>query len=302
MNIDYATTLPLRQILDKMGLLPVEGNNTRLIYLSPFYGDREGRFHINIQENTWADTGLNISGNAPEFIHNYLKHKGQSCAETNVLHWLKFNIGYPSMLQGTGIKKAVQAQPYAQVYKSTILNRDLIRFLDDRAIPLSLARKFLKQLGLRNTETGKEFTALALPTEEDGYMLHNPFVEVLIGKPAITYIHGRKRKFHSVHIFRDIFDYLSLLANAPHNGLDNESIILNAYPCMDNAAAYVRGFGYRELSTWLPNDEEGQQATQRFNFLCRTEIALQHFAMNRIYAGYNSLNDRRIGQSITEMR
>ncbi len=279
MNIEYASTIPLRDILGKMGLQPAQQNNRLLLYRSPFQ-DPDSLFQINTEDNTWCDNASQTGGGPIEFVRAYLAHRGKPCTLSDALHWLKFNIGYPSLLAGIQLPED-EHQPgeYQFRFKTLLLEKGLIRYIENRGIPVALARQFLKQVYIRNKTTGKEFLALGLKNEDGGYAIHSPFITTHLVPQAITFIRGTPGT-GGVRIFLTVFDFLTAVTGRDGTLFTEDSIILNSYQCLDNAAAYIRGYGYDKLYTSFDQTQNGQQATRACTFLAATEPDLQHILMS----------------------
>lgn len=280
MNIEYINAcIPLRAILGKLNLVALQETETRAVFPSPFSVEPDTILTVDTEKNTWADQGAQTSGNAFDLIAAWLRYQKQNCSAPDVLDWFKMHIGYPSLLDGIVLPQTKKSElKYA--YKSPILNPVLIRFVEQKGISLSFARKYLYQIGLTNEATGREFLALGLKTEDGDWRVLSPHINAFVGNPSVTYIPGQKYQFRRLHIFKNIFMYLKAVTDFNKGKLFNdECLILNSFECLDQAAAYIRGQGYSQLYTLLGGDPNGQQATKNFALLCRSENDLQHKAM-----------------------
>lgn len=277
MNIDYINAcILLRAILNKLNLSPVSESDTQSLYQSPFTQSDNANLVVHHEQNTWIDQHLKTCGGSFEFVVQWLKYRNLNYAAPDVFDWFRQHIGYPSLLDGINLPVQAEAEPKF-IYKSLILNPVLIRFVEQKGIPLAFARKYLHQIGLANVETGHDFAALGLRTEEGGWHVLSPHLDTFVGQRSITYIPGQKYKYRRVHIFKDIFMYMKAVIQVNKGEpFDDESIVLNSYECLNNSAAYIRAQGYSKLYTWLGSDLNGQQATQNYALLCLSEKGLQH--------------------------
>lgn len=290
MNIEYINAIPLCKIFDKLKLQLSQENYLYPLYPSPFQPEEIHTMEVDLATNTWFDGSTKTSGGPLELITDWLRYKGMRCMLPDALKWFRFNIGYPSMQEGITVP-SLPAPEVKYAYKSPILNPALINCIEEKNISFEFARKHLRQLGLTNMNTGEEFAALGLKTEEGGWWIYSPYINTFIGNKSVSFIKGKKYKFRTVHVFKDIFDYMAArLCFNDGKPFNDESIILNSYECLENSASYLRGFGYRYLFTWLGNDPIGQIATANYKLLCNIEDNLQHKPMNGVYAPNPNLN------------
>jgi hypothetical protein len=108
MNIEYANTIPMREILAKLGLFAVQEHAPLYVYPSPFYKDKRPTLHVNDELNIWFDSEAGISGNPVEFLKAFLKLDDLPCSHVDAIDWLKVNIGYPSLLEGIHLPMSKQ--------------------------------------------------------------------------------------------------------------------------------------------------------------------------------------------------
>lgn len=298
MKIEYANTIAMSQILGKLGLQPLQQNDILSLYTSPFLENKPLSLHVNSQANTWFDAELLIGGTVVDFIREHLKRHGHRCSVLDAKQWLAANIGYPSLLEGINIPDyAGQDSRFALSYKTRLLSNEALgRLLADRYIPLNLARKHLQEVGVINTSSGKEFIALGLKNEDDGYAIRAKGVKAIVGSRAVSIIAGRNDEGSAIHIFKDIFDYLSAVAIQEGKNFNNKSIILNSYSCLEDSGSYVRNNNYRKVYTWFDNGETGQQATRNYAFLCNTQNDMLHKPMNHLYASGHDVNSWLVKQ------
>ena len=173
--------------------------------------------------------------------------------------------------------------------KCPIQHLALIRYLEQRGIPLPLARKHLCQVRVEIRTTGKSFFALGFRNEEGGHELRNPFFKGSLKPKTITFIRGEHPKPERIHLFEGVMDYLSAWQNS-EIFLDGDSIVLNSIACLSKAFPYIRNYGYRYACTWLDNDRAGVDASRTLSEFFRNEPDLQHIRMNGVYAPHKDVN------------
>lgn len=279
MNIEYAKTIPLREIFSKIGRLPVQKNGSDLFYLSPFYDSNTPSLQVNQADNIWHDTVKDISGGPLELAQAWLQFQNKQCSPKDGLRWLKFNIGYPPLLPSLGLLKTKPNVRLAITYKAKPQEGGLLRYAANRGIPPETAKQLFKQLYLINEETGREFVALGFRNEDKGFAIYSPETEAVLHPADVSVIRGAKPIANEIHIFKDVFDYWSVMTQRKYEAFDGDCIILNDYALIDHAAPYIRGFLFTELFTWFDNSITGQRATRAFGFFCLTEENLTHRVM-----------------------
>jgi hypothetical protein len=281
MNIEYAQTIPLRAILDKAGIQATgqEPDGT-LLYVSPF--SDSATLQVNETDNTWQDAHTQRGGGSYEFVEALLQHQKERCSKVDVLHWFKFNIGYPPLLRFLDLPPDTAADHlYKRICKVGLQESGLIRYAMSRGIAFPVAKELFKQIYVLNKATGKEFVALGFKNEDGGFTLYNGHVEASLSPIAVRFIRGKEHKPDTIHIFKDVFAYSDAIRARSYKPFKGDCIILNTWGCVDNAATYIRGYGYEVLRTWFDNSTAGQQAAQAFRWLCTTEENLTFQAVKQ---------------------
>lgn len=295
MDIPLAKTIPLRRIFDVWGIRPVPIRNGLDLYASPFNEERRSKLVVNPVTNTWFDPVTGQTGNTIQLVCLYLQSQGLNHAAMDALRWLKNMTGK----QG----KAIELPPDMPDYKSMdkiyaikdvsyLSDPALIRYLElRRGIPFHMARHKVKQLLLKNKQTGKNFVAIGFPNEDGGYAIRNPKIKAHIGARAISFIRGKTPKPDGVHIFKDVYDFLSAIIYRNGKLFDEDSIILNSMDCLQDMTGYIRNYGYAYLRTWLGNDEPSKAYIALLQAFCTTEN-LRFETADEAYEGFKDLNDK----------
>ncbi len=291
MNVDYANTLPLSEILNNLGYSPIKQKGKYHWYHSPFDRKREQQIKINTSTNQWIDPNTQTAGDVIDFVCAYLQSQGVSYNVVDALRFLQNTIGFVRINPVYVTDYNEQDSALTLVKAKPITSNGLIEYLRNRHIPLPIASKHLKEVHIRNTKTNKKIIALGLKNEEKGYAIRTPYMKASIGCRAVTFIRGKVPKPPGIHIFDDAMDYLSIIALNNGQPFHDDAIILNCLSRLDEATAYIRNYGYQKAYTWLDNDEFGKQATQSFDEFFKPQEVLSHFQMNRVYRGFKDAND-----------
>jgi hypothetical protein len=281
MNREYAATIPLQDILKNFGLMPVTKSDHQSFFTSPFDPQRVATgLVVDHRHNTWHDTATRSAGGPVELVQAWLLRQGYNASEDDVLHWLRFNISYPSLVVAFDLSDSSEHGTHELVSKTGLRDRALIRYAMRQGIGYEQAKRMFNQVHVRYTVTGSEFLALGYRNEDGGYALYNPYVTGTTQTAAISFIRGREHKPDGVHVFKTIFDYCAVVRSRGDTPFDQDSIILHDFACADDAATYIRAYGYKQLYSWFAGDEYGRRATEAFDWLCATEPDLKHRAMS----------------------
>lgn len=295
MDILHANSIPLRQILSKIDLTPTQETIRHLYYPSPFAEKDALSLLVDKLRNTWTDSQTGQGGNGMALVAALLQSQSYSHTTADCLRWLTNTVGFAPVVCPEHIMDTIPCHDHWTIKSRTsIENKTLQRYLLSRGIAVSLASQILQQARVRNSQTRKSFYALVSNNEDGGYSLYNPCLAGHILPLSIRFIRGREAKPAAIHVFKDVFDYLSALTLGKGKLFKSDAIILNGYSCLRDAVAYIRHYGYTQAYTWLENTEHGMEITQLLADFFKTEPDLKHIPMNALYRAHQSVNDRLV--------
>lgn len=295
MDIQFAKTIPLRKIFDVWGISPKPSANGLDLYKSPFNEDQRSRLVVNNTTNTWYDPVTEQTGDVIKLVCLYLQSQDVNCTVMDALRWLKNMVGFnPSAIQlppGTPDYKTID-QSLSVKHVSPLSEPVLIRYLElRRGISLPTARHTLKQVRVRNSLTEKSFIAIGIKNEDGGFAIRNPTIKAHVGPRAISFVRGKIPKPPGVHIFKDVYDYLSELSFRDGKLFHDDCIILNSMDCLQDMTGYVRNYGYEYLCSWLGNDERWKKCTEQLRQFSEAE-GLKHYPKNDDYSSFKDMNEK----------
>jgi len=294
MNIEQANSVPLPEILDKMGQKPHKQTKTRIQYLSPYREENTPSFFVFIKSNRWYDFGDQQGGDVINLVRLYLKSQNVNSDAGAALRWVRAMISYvritPVAVEDS-YSQTCNGKKRNLVFKKAeaITKTGLIRYAESRGIPPSVLRRYMLQVFFLNKETGKSIFALGMKNESNGYDLRNAVFKGCLRKKDITFIHG-ERNTPGVNVFEGSMDFLTAITQREGKPFTEDSIILHSLNCMDKGTAYIRGYGYTFCYTWFDNDLAGRRATLAWQEFCKRENGLQHIPMNEKYRPYKDVN------------
>ncbi|HTI11724.1 MAG TPA: CHC2 zinc finger domain-containing protein [Puia sp.] len=298
MNIEQAKAVPISLILDNLNIKPQRIAGKDYYYLSPIRNEKTASFHLNTATNEWYDHGLGIGGDIIKFAQKRLEYLKADCTVSDALRYIASMSGHGRIK----IPSVIRQQPEPEGEKNLVIKElqaikddGLIDYLGDRAIPILLAQKYLREAVIYNRKSRRHFVALAFPSGEDGgYELRNRYFKGCIGKKDITVIRGKQDKPDGFHVFEGWPDFLSAVADAEGWQFDEDTYVLNSLSLLDRPTPYIKGYGYRTAFTWLDNDAAGNAAQKSLAEFFKAEDALIHYPMNEFYLPHKDVNDWRV--------
>ena len=298
MNIEYANTIPMRQILSKLGIQPVAKSDDELLYQSPFLQSHEPSFVIKAKTNTWADLTDNDSGDVVDFSIKYLRWYNLDYSHYAAIEWLKSIVGYAVLNSPKDVADySIIDSRYSYTNHGHLSTPYLIHYLEQvRGIPFDIARFRIAEVEVHNAKTGKSFLSLGHKTEHGTFSIRNEHVKAQIKKAYVTFIRGNTYPAVRLHIFKDIFDYLSALTMRNGKEFADDVLILNTYTNVQLSAAFIYNYDYSTVYTWLDNTPVGIEATRNYRKYLKAHSVPVHMPMNKMYSKYKSLNDWLVAQ------
>lgn len=291
MNVEQANGIDLSVILEILGFHPVERKGFDLWYLSPFRNEETASFHVHATKNIWYDFGAARGGKVIDFVCAWLGSHFEDHTVTDALRWLD-NMHPVGLSEIPKEKEPVAEMPALEIRKVTNLqNPVFINYLDSRGIPMSLAKKYLKEAHVRNRKTGKSFYAMALENECGGIELRNNVFKGCIGTKGVTFIRGRKTLPDEVHVFEGVMDFLSALIRMNTTRFEGDTIILNSVSCLSKSLPYILNYSYTKLYSWLDNDHAGECAARALKSIVTSQGNFTFHPMNETYAGHKDVNE-----------
>ena len=304
MNIEQANAVPILHVLEVMGLKPDKQKGDDVWFLSPLRAEKTASFKVQTRKNVWYDFGEGKGGDTVGFAVALLSSYNAPNSVSDGLNWIENRFDGIPLAPARVCNKIEKSKSKVLTIKKLqpVQHRLLIRYLESRGITLAVAKKYLKQLCLFNADTKKDFYALGLCNEEDGFEIRNPFFKGSIGTKAITFLRGTMPKPSGIHIFEGMMDYLSVLETRSLPQLSEDSIVLNSLSNLSSAYPYIQDYGYSVAYTWLDNDTAAAKAQKKLIDFLSTQADLKHKPMNAVYHPHKDVNAwhmSRLGLSIT---
>lgn len=295
MNIEQANAIPLPEILQKIGCTPIKNKTPYHWYHSPFRLDRKASLLVEINKNIWQDLGTGATGSVVEFVCAYLESCDESSTVIDALRWVSNMMLSPaSVLYLSGEQVNEDMSHFTLRSVNELTHPSLIQSLKNKGIPVSLAKKYLKELLIKDLQKNRVFCAIGALNEGNGYEFWNDFVSGVVSPKNISFVRGKDFLPNHIHVFEKYIDFLSALSYDDFGVLEGDVIILNSISCLPQIYPYVINYGYEKLYSWFGNSLAGNRATQSLREFCLRQGDLALRPMNKKYAPHASVNDWHI--------
>jgi hypothetical protein len=284
MNVQQAKSIPLQEILSRLGKEPTKQMRGELWYCSPFRSETVPSFKINPERNIWYDFGEGRGGNVLDFAMRYFNVS----SIPNALRELEaLKPGGLPVSQSVPQKALEPATLTPDIAVKPLTHRALLTYLAGRGISAELARSFLDEM--HYTRDGKNYFALAFKNNSGGYELRNPYFKGTNGPKDITTISGLAH-LASMAVFEGSFDLLSAIAFGVLTTPLPHILVLNSNALRDKAIAAIQESKPAAVDLYLDNDQSGRDLALYF----KQQLAASGIPVNDrsdLYGTYKDFND-----------
>ncbi|WP_130734467.1 toprim domain-containing protein [Flavobacterium sp. J27] len=248
MNAKKAKTIPIEQVLYRMGIKPQKTSGDDIWYLSPFTTEKTASFKVNQKINKWYCHSSGFGGNTLDFV---IKKSG--CSISEALTYLKdFDIFFSFQKQ---IFKAPEEdeEHVDHIEKiKPIQHIALIQYLKDRGILKYENENCLKEIHYSIKD--KKYFALGFRNDSGGFEVRSKYAKICLGiKDITTVFNGSK----VLRVFEGFFDYLSF---KQIQNCNSDYMILNSISMLEKSLHLL--FNYEKIELFLDNDLQGDKATE----------------------------------------
>ena len=266
--------ISIRSLTEKWALKPIRSKGYSAMFYALNREERTPSLFINFAKNQFFDFGSGVGGGPIQFIM-YAKN----CNYEYALELLKnsqFEIhnAFPSPLP----KKS---SPGIKILKhKNIVSPALVRYIEERKIPLSLARVYCAEVNYSIDENN--FFAIGFKNDKNGYELRNSFWK---GGNSPKHFRTIKNGKNRLIIVEGFFDFLSLLTIDFKLETEFDFIILNSI-FTRSKLPFEKLEKYREIRLFLDNDKAGKET---LHFLKKRLKNITDYS--GLYEGYKDVNE-----------
>ncbi|MDF2380517.1 hypothetical protein JMG10_03485 [Nostoc ellipsosporum NOK] len=300
MDLEQYLSIPISVILIKLDCLPKGCKGPKALYLAPYRHDKKPSISINSANNTWFDRVDSTAGNGIDLIRRYLKSQNTDYTEIDIKRWFDKTI-----LVGSKIREVetpdytIQDERFKIRKTYPLSDAGLYYYLQNRGIKIEFAKTIFEEAIVYNSHTGKTFIALCHRNARKGYHINNPFVKACIGKQWLTYARGdtenAKYSASEIHIFKEVFDYLTALQHS-NGSMKADSLILNSLCNLKAVPRYMDGFNYHTAYLWMKNNQDGDAAKKSIIDYLNSVGLKTVYQMDTVYKDHKDLNTWYVSQ------
>jgi len=282
-NLQYLKKLiKIEDILNYFGFEIPQTQKTEFFIYSPFRQEKTPSFKINTAKNTWYDFGEAVGGSNIDLL---IKLKGWNAKEA-VSFLRSFNsLSFPPQYN---LKSSVTSpvthennNPAITILKEKkIENKALISYLEQRKIPLEVAKKYLTEIYFKNGE--KRYFALAWHNENGGVNWRNKYMKGCIGSNSYTFFSKNSK---NVTVFEGMFDFLSAIVYFCKEPESSDVVVLNSLANVKK----IDFSKYDTINLFLDNDEAGYKTKN--DFFNKMDKKIKDYSGVYAGAGYKDFNE-----------
>lgn len=285
-----ANKISIKVYLANRGIHPVKDHGYYGMYRSPFREDNTASLKVDYNKNLWIDFGSNDGGTMIDLVmrmENCSCQKAiatleQSYDQGNIGTQKRANIPTSSFSFHSNSNKNTSAITMQKVLP--IKHQALIDYLSERKISLDIAKQYCSEI--HYSVNGKPFFAIGFPNDSKGWILRSEPFKGCTSMEVTTYngtnnINSTKE---SCLVFEGFTDFLSYLTLKNTLALQEDVIVLNSLSNLLKVIDKLKG--YKEVHTYLDNDDLGKKATLTIKRSHPTVID-----QSAKYADYKDLNE-----------
>jgi hypothetical protein len=280
MNIEQSKSIPLEELLLRLGIAPSRKSRDQLWYLSPLRSESTASFKVNTAMNSWYDFGAGEGGDIIDLIKKIDGLNSVSEALARIKQLMGSSTLPVRIMNSKDRKEATQAMELTHI--DTVQAKSLLAYLKSRGIDSFVVAPYVKEAYYRRDNDS--YFALAFANNSGGFELRSPQFKGTLGAKDITTMAGDPSR---VLVFEGFFDFLT--AVMLNDGLPDATIIvLNSVSMRTKAIDAIRNLSPRCVELYRDCDAAGEQLVEAF----RTELPnVELVDKSSLYAGSDDLND-----------
>lgn len=284
MNSEQAKQIRIEEYLYRIGIIPSKERGHNLWYKSPFRNEREPSFKVNRSINQWHDLGSGDKGN----IIDLAMKLHQTTSVSEALRAIEQAVPNPQN-HSFFFRQQEVSEKITNVEIKPLNHPALIQLLNQRKIPIELARRYCKEV--HYSLNGKSYFAVAFPNDKVGFETLNPYFKGCLPPKEITTF---DRQTQTVHLFEGFMDYLSLLTLQAGQA-DVSAVVLNSVANLEKAVPFLSK--HEKINAFFDNDEAGQQALEKLQ-----KMNLPVLDISKKYAEFKDVNDYLCGKKLPQFQ
>ena len=282
MNTKQAKSEPLPEFLGRLGYAPVHVRGNDVWYRSPFRpNERTASFKIDRERNIWYDHGAGQGGTIIDFVAELHGTTDIPRILTIIANTLE-SPARPMMVAMPSASSRPKESPIIESV-GDISDQALVAYLHERAIPIDLARLYLKQVGYRVGTHA--FRALGFGNDAGGFEVRNANFKGSLGtKDITTFVRDGST---STAVFEGFFDFLSVLTHYKREQAVGNVMVLNSLALLPRGIEQMQARSIERIHAYFDHDEAGAKGLHTL----AEQKAWQVSDASVLYAGFKDANE-----------
>lgn len=287
-----ANKISIKVYLANRGIHPVKDHGYYGMYRSPFREDNNASLKVDYNKNLWIDFGSNDGGTMIDLVMRINNCSlNEAMQELNRYNSKSVNLHNNTTVQqqsqsfsfhGNNSNKNIPAITIQKV--QPITHQALVDYLSERKISLDIAKQYSSEI--HYSANGKSFFAIGFPNDSKGWILRSEPFKGCTSMDVTTYNGASNTNSlkGSCLVFEGFTDFLSYMSLKNILAPQEDVIVLNSLSNLPKAMAKLKS--YKEVHTYLDNDDPGKKATLTIK---QTHPAVINQSAK--YADYKDLNE-----------
>lgn len=286
---NQANQISIKAYLASKGIHPIKGHGYYGMYHSPLREDSNASLKVDYNKNLWIDFGSNEGGtmidlimrinrctlnDAMQELNQYNSTSVNQCNNTTVQQQAGSFSFHGNTSENNSSAIAIQKV-------LPITHKALINYLSDRKISIDIAKQHCSEI--HYSVNSKPYFAIGFQNDTKGWILRSEPFKGCTSMDIRTYRSVDSLK-DTCLVFEGFMDYLSYLTLKNIHIPQENVIVLNSLSNVPKAINQLKD--YKEVQTYLDNDEAGKKATQIIKQSCPIVID-----QSTHYTKYKDLNE-----------
>lgn len=277
LSVEKARQIDMVNYLFNLGYAPAKIRGNNYWYLSPLRNEKTASFKVDRKLNRWYDHGIGKGGNIIDFA---ILHT--NCTVGEFLHQMSgdFSLQQP-VRQAVEKHVADKAESKITILQERAISSFLLlRYLQQRRVPVSLAERYCRQVHYLLNE--KEYFGIGFKNNSNGYEIRNPFFKISSAPKDITTFNNGAQEAAVFEGFTDFLSYLAIRQNQSQQPTD--FVVLNSVSFFEKARPFMEKHDCIRL--YLDRDTTGQNCSQY-----ALSVSRKYKDESGLYRHYNDLNE-----------
>lgn len=246
MEIQHIKQIALTDYLQQQGYAPARVQGIHYWYCSPLRKESTPSFKVNTERNQWYDFGSGEHGDIIDLV--CALHR---CSISEAIRLLSGAKQVAHQEFSFGGERNFSKRKLEILSAHPLSNPNLLRYLAERAIPLSIANAYCSEVLFSNMN--RTYYAIGFANDALGWEIRNMYFKGCIAPKAVTTI---RKGSNRLQIFEGFMDFLSWQTFHPSSTCD--AIVLNSLALLPRIKEQM--MGYREVESFLDNDDAGRKS------------------------------------------